>query len=154
MQWEVRILVPGDAALLRQMLSVFGVAFNDMDAYTAKQPDNAYLEKLLGSDSFVAVAASVGERVVGGIAGYVMRKFEQVRSELYIYDLAVDEAFRRQGIATAMIEKLQEHADAHGIYALFVQADLSDDAAIALYTKLGSREDVLHFDILPAKGVV
>jgi aminoglycoside 3-N-acetyltransferase I len=28
-----------------------------------------------------------------------------------------------------------------------VQADHGDDAAIALYTKLGTREDVLHFDI-------
>ena len=26
-------------------------------------------------------------------------------------------------------------------------ADLKDDPAIALYTKLGRREDVLHFDI-------
>jgi aminoglycoside 3-N-acetyltransferase I len=28
-----------------------------------------------------------------------------------------------------------------------VQADYGDDPAIALYTKLGRREDVLHFDI-------
>jgi aminoglycoside 3-N-acetyltransferase I len=33
---------------------------------------------------------------------------------------------------------------------VFVQADHGDDAAIALYTKLGAREDVLHFDIAPA----
>jgi aminoglycoside 3-N-acetyltransferase I len=30
---------------------------------------------------------------------------------------------------------------------VFVQADRGDDPAIALYTKLGTREDVLHFDI-------
>jgi hypothetical protein len=30
---------------------------------------------------------------------------------------------------------------------IFVQADRGDDAAIALYSKLGAREDVLHFDI-------
>lgn len=30
-----------------------------------------------------------------------------------------------------------------------VQADHGDDAAIALYTQLGVREDVLHFDIAP-----
>jgi aminoglycoside 3-N-acetyltransferase I len=34
-----------------------------------------------------------------------------------------------------------------GSYVIFVQADLGDAAAIALYTKLGRREDVLHFDI-------
>jgi POT family proton-dependent oligopeptide transporter len=30
---------------------------------------------------------------------------------------------------------------------IFVQADPPDDAAVALYTELGTREDVLHFDI-------
>jgi aminoglycoside 3-N-acetyltransferase I len=36
-----------------------------------------------------------------------------------------------------------------GVYVTFVQADYGDEAAIALYTKLGSREDVMHFDIAP-----
>jgi aminoglycoside 3-N-acetyltransferase I len=30
---------------------------------------------------------------------------------------------------------------------MYVQADIVDDPAVALYTKLGVREDVLHFDI-------
>jgi aminoglycoside 3-N-acetyltransferase I len=34
-----------------------------------------------------------------------------------------------------------------GAHVIFVQADLEDAPAIALYTRLGSREDVLHFDI-------
>ena len=34
-----------------------------------------------------------------------------------------------------------------GAYVIFVQADYGDDPAIALYTKLGIREDVMHFDI-------
>jgi len=46
-----------------------------------------------------------------------------------------------------MIEALKGIATARGIYVMFVQADHGDDAAIALYTKLGTREDVLHFDI-------
>jgi hypothetical protein len=35
---------------------------------------------------------------------------------------------------------------------IFVQADIGDDPAIALYTKLGVREDVLHFDIAVPVG--
>ena len=38
-------------------------------------------------------------------------------------------------------------AKARGAYVIFVQADLGDDPAIALYDGLGVREDVLHFDI-------
>ncbi|KNZ33233.1 MAG: gentamicin 3'-acetyltransferase [Methylibium sp. NZG] len=147
---QVRILGPTDTAPLRAMLAMFGAAFEDVPRYTEQQPDDAYLQRLLASDTFVAVAAWAGAEVVGGLAGYVLPKFEEARSEFYIYDLAVDEAHRRRGIATALIEALKAHAAARGIYVIFVQADLGDDPAIALYTKLGTREDVLHFDIDPA----
>ena len=53
--------------------------------------------------------------------------------------------------ATALIERLRALAAERGIYVIFVQADHGDDAAIALYTKLGLREDVLHFDIEPVR---
>jgi aminoglycoside 3-N-acetyltransferase I len=84
---------------------------------------------------------------VGGIAAYVLPKFEQERSEMYIYDLAVASAHRRQGIATAMMERLKVIASERGAYVVFIQADHGDEPAIALYSKLGQREDVLHFDI-------
>lgn len=71
-------------------------------------------------------------------------------SEVYIYDFAVAEPHRRQGIATALISALKTVAAQRGAYVIFVQADLGDHAAIALYSKLGVREDVLHFDITPA----
>jgi aminoglycoside 3-N-acetyltransferase I len=145
--FDVRVLGAEDTASMRAMLSMFGKAFGEAATYTAQQPDDAYLAHLLSSRTFVAVAAlSVGE-VIGGIAAYVLPKFEQARSELYIYDLAVDEAHRRQGVATAMVRELQDWAHRQGVYVIFVQADPGDEPAIALYTKLGVREDVLHFDI-------
>jgi len=36
-----------------------------------------------------------------------------------------------------------------GAYVIYVQADRGDAAAVALYTKLGVAEAVLHFDIEP-----
>jgi aminoglycoside 3-N-acetyltransferase I len=59
----------------------------------------------------------------------------------------VASAHRRQGIATALILELKKIAAARGAYVIFVQADLDNEPAIALYTRLGAREDVLHFDI-------
>lgn len=93
-----------------------------------------------------------GDAVIGGIAAYELRKFEQQRSEIYIYDLAVAETHRRQGIATALVSELKKIAAARGAYVMFVQADVDDAPAIALYTKLGIREDVLHFDITVSDG--
>lgn len=72
------------------------------------------------------------------------------------FDISGDKVFpvahRRQGIATALIQKLKEVAAACGAYVIFVQADIDDDPAIKLYTKLGDREDVLHFDIAVNSG--
>jgi aminoglycoside 3-N-acetyltransferase I len=102
--------------------------------------------------AFIAVAAFDAGAVVGGLAAYLLPKFEQARSELYIYDLAVAESHRRQGVATALIGELRKRAVERGAYVIFVQADHGDEAAIALYTKLGIREDVLHFDIEPKPG--
>ncbi|WP_370589698.1 AAC(3)-I family aminoglycoside N-acetyltransferase [Saccharophagus sp. K07] len=136
-----------DIEILRAMLRMFGKAFEDLATYTQAQPDDAYVGSLLANNSFIAIAALSDTRIVGGLAAYVLPKFEQARSEIYIYDLAVDADFRRQGIATALIEELKRIARARGAYVIFVQADYGDDPAIALYTKMGIREEVLHFDI-------
>jgi aminoglycoside 3-N-acetyltransferase I len=150
MKRRISLLTQDDLGTIRAMLAMFGEAFEDVPTYTRAQPDDAYLRGLLSDASFIAVVAHVGEKVVGGLAAYVLRKFEQARSEIYIYDLAVDAAHRRQGIATALIEALKRVARERGAYVIFVQADYGDDPAIALYTKLGVREDVLHFDVDPA----
>lgn len=144
---DVRILDHGDAAAMRKMLSLFALAFEDITSYASDQPDDAYLAQLLSNRGFIAVAAVHRGQVVGGLAAYVLTKFEQVRSEVYIYDLAVAPAHRRQGIATALIRAVQKEGKARGAHVVFVQADIVDAPAVALYTKLGIREEVLHFDI-------
>ena len=145
--FEIRRIGVDDLASMHGMLEMFGVAFEDAATYGEARPSASYFRRLLGSDTFLALAALDGQAVVGGIAAYLLPKFEQERSELYIYDLAVAASHRRRGIATALIRELQAIAQARGAYVIFVQADLEDAPAIALYTKLGIREDVLHFDI-------
>ncbi len=145
--FTIRQIKPDDVALMEAMLTTFGEAFNEVETFNDARPSAAYLKRLLGAEHFIALAAMKDGTVVGGIAAYVLQKFEQERREIYIYDLAVAAPYRRQGIATALIQELKKIAAMRGAYVIFVQADLGDAPAIALYTKLGTREDVLHFDI-------
>jgi ribosomal protein S18 acetylase RimI-like enzyme len=71
------------------------------------------------------------------------------RREIYIYDLAVEKQHRRKGIARTLINEPRHIACDRGIYVIYVQADKADDAAIAQYESLGTRENVFHFDIEP-----
>jgi len=132
---------------MKALLATFGDAFDEVETYGGNQPSADYLERLLGTDYFIALAALKNGEVVGGITAYELKKFEQERSEIYIYDLAVAAAHRREGIATALVRELRKLAAARAAYVIFVQADIGDAPAIALYSKLGIGEDVLHFDI-------
>ena len=145
--FRIRQLTSDDVALMEAMMTTFGEAFEEVDTYTEARPSTNYLERLLGSKHFIALAALKDGAVVGGLAAYELQKFERERSEIYIYDLAVAAAHQREGIATALMERLKTIAATRGVYVIFVQADRGDSPAISLYAKLGARADVLHFDI-------
>jgi aminoglycoside 3-N-acetyltransferase I len=133
---------------MRDLNAMFGRAFDDPETYGDEPPSDAWLEELLAKDNNVVLAAFVAERLVGGLVAYELDKFERERREIYIYDLAVAEEHRRQGIATALIDELRAIAARRRAWVVYVQADYGDEPAIALYEKLGAREEVMHFDIM------
>jgi len=143
----VRRLRPGDVTLMRKLNTLFAKVFADSETYLGEPPSDAYLEHLLAQDHVIALAALHGDDVVGGLTAYELDKFERARREIYIYDLAVAAHHRRNGIATALISSSRRIAQDRGAWVVYVQADYGDEAAIALYEKLGIREDVMHFDI-------
>jgi aminoglycoside 3-N-acetyltransferase I len=145
--YSYRLLATRDTALLRDLLGVFAEVFDERETYLGAIPREEYLRRLLGKDTFIALVAMAGREVVGGLVAYELEKFEQERSEIYIYDLGVLESHRRRGAATRLIEELKPIARARGAWVIFVQADRGDTPAIRLYESLGTRESVHHFDI-------
>ena len=119
------------------------------EAYQGRPAGEDHLRRLLADEKFIALVARIGSEMVGALAGYELVKFEAERSEFYIYDLAVREEHRRLGVATALIEAMKPIAREKGGWMIFVQADPVDAPAVALYDKLGAREEVYHFDISP-----
>ncbi|WP_017665923.1 GNAT family N-acetyltransferase [Porphyrobacter sp. AAP82] len=148
----VRRLASGDVAGLRAMNAVFAEGFGDPESYAAAPLDAAWAAQWLANPNHIALLAKANGVAVGALAAYVLPKFEQARSEIYIYDLAVLESARRQGIATALIDALRAIARDIGAWTIFVQADIvpEDEPARRLYRKLASEEiTALHFDIAP-----
>jgi aminoglycoside 3-N-acetyltransferase I len=148
MEYVFTHLTVSDVELLKDLLRVFGEAFEDVKTYQGAVPGDHYLQSLLAKPHFIAVIARQGNDVVGGLAAYELEKFERDRREIYIYDLAVAEAHRRKGVATGLIGELKRIARQRRVYVIYVQADRDDTPAITLYESLGTKEDVYHFDIL------
>ncbi len=144
---EFNQIAPDDIALFRALMQLFSDAFDEPENYAEKPPSDDYVRTLLAKDHFIALVALKDEKVIGGLVAYELEKFEQQRSEIYIYDLAVSEQQRRKKVATGLIEHLEELAKIRSAGVIFVQAGHGDDPAIALYESQGEREPVLHFDI-------
>ena len=148
MSLRVERLKAGDLPRMKQVNRLFFEVFGE-EAYHGPGPGDAHLDRLLADDKFIALGARADGEMAGALAAYELVKYEAERSEIYIYDLAVREEHRRRGVATALIEALKPIARDKGAWVIYVQADPPDAPAVALYDKLGVREEVLHFDIKP-----
>jgi aminoglycoside 3-N-acetyltransferase I len=147
MSYSYKRLTSSDVPLLKGLLAVFGEAFDEPDTYQGKVPSDNYLESLLKEPDFIVLVARSENRIVGGLAAYILRKFEQERKEIYIYDLAVLRDDRRRGVATELIQRLRHVGEEQGAYVIFVQADKGDTAAMKLYESLANGEEVYSYDI-------
>src|SRR5213592_2748204 len=84
----------------------------------------------LSKPSGICLAAVRDERIVGYL---VCSRYDTV---WHVMNIAVDEPLRREGIATALLERLFERADRPGAeYTLEVR--LSNGPAIVLYERFG-----------------
>ncbi len=146
--FRIESLKSDDVDDFLSLLKVFGRAFEDESTYQKKLPNQAYLRDFLAKTHHFVLVAKKESEILGGLVAYELEKFEQARNEIYIYDLAVAEEYRRKGIAKALIEKLKSLGRSRGAWVIYVQADLEDDPAIKLYQSLGTKESVLHFDFL------
>jgi ribosomal protein S18 acetylase RimI-like enzyme len=156
MDYSVRLLDVHDVAAVKELLGVFGDAFDEGATCQQSVPSDDYLAALLGKEHVITVAAFIDNTVVGGLTAYQLDKLKQDRREIYLYDLAVAEPHRRRGLARRLVQELQRIAGERCAQVIFVQADPVDGPAIALYRSLGTMETALHFNIpplLPARPI-
>lgn len=147
--WAVDRAGRDDIATVRALNALFAEAFEDPGTYAAQPADDEWLRECLADEGMILLVARDAGQLLGGLVAYELNKIERRRREIYIYDLAVAAAHRRRGVATALIDRLCAIARERDCWVIYVQADYADPPAIALYEKLGVREDVLHFDIAP-----
>jgi ribosomal protein S18 acetylase RimI-like enzyme len=72
-------------------------------------------------------------------------------TEMFLYELGVDESARRQGIGRALVEALATLARERGCYGMFVLTDDDNVAALATYRSAGggnsSPQVMLEWDL-------
>ncbi|HEX8743867.1 MAG TPA: ribosomal protein S18-alanine N-acetyltransferase [Thermoleophilaceae bacterium] len=122
---------------MRQPLEIRRLAYGDLPQAIAIERRSfptpwslAMFVLELSKPSGICLAALRGERIVGYL---ICSRYDTV---WHLMNVAVDPSLRRQGLATALLDRLFEQADRPGAqYTLEVR--LSNEAGIALYERFG-----------------
>ncbi|SRR5258708_558763 len=130
------------------LMKLFGEVFEEMDTYQGVKPSESYIKTFLSDSEHIILVAQEGGSVIGGLVAYELKKFEQERSEIYIYDLAVSKVYQRRGVGTTLVENLKSIGRERGVSTLFVQAEKVDSEAVFFYKSLNAKKiDTYTFDI-------
>lgn len=133
-----------DLERFMEVIKLFEVVF-EMEPFPI--PASAHLQKLLGKSDFFVFAAIIENKVAGGLTAYVLDQYYARKPIAYIYELAVDSNYQRQGIGTKLIAEMNNYCKEKGFQEVFVQAEKVDDYALDFYrsTKPTGEEQIVHF---------
>lgn len=118
----------------QNLVRLYNNVFESPDFKVATQE---YCKSLLTNSKFIAIAAKIEGAIVGGITAHVLPSYYSGKDELFIYDLAILEDFRRKGIGRCLIKELFIIGADRNIEVAFVDAENEDIGALHFYKALG-----------------
>jgi len=118
-------------------------------------PELQIAERFLRSPGHHLLMALEGNVATGFVSGIEMTHADK-GTEMFLYELAVGEAFRRRGIGRALVQALLETAGARGCYDMWVLTDDDNEAALGTYRTTGATDESAHvmltWDLGGSKG--
>jgi len=127
-------LKQGDRDLARKLFAVMASVFEK----PADPLRDAYLDKRLADDDFWAMAAFVGDELVGGVTAHTLPMTHAESAELFIYDVAVRQQYQGMGVGRHLLNATCQLAAQSGIHLAFVAAENVDTHALDFYRALGA----------------
>jgi aminoglycoside 3-N-acetyltransferase I len=110
-----------------------------VERLATREPQTA----LLADERTIFVAALDGDEPVGFAFGYELPRRHGEPANVFVYELEVDERFRRRGIGRRLLAELLRIGGAPA----YVLTEPDNDAANALYAELGGvRSEVVMWD--------
>ena len=136
MEVEIRRLGPGDEDAVRDAGALF-------DAPPEPQATRRFLSE---PGHHLLVAYDAGGAPAGFVSG-VETTHPDKGTEMFLYELAVHEPARRQGIGTALVRALAAVARERGCYGMWVGVEADNEAALRTYARAGARPPAPHVSL-------
>ena len=128
MDFEVRRLGPGDEEAVHAARSLFD-----------GPPESRATQRVLAEPTHHLLVAYDGDAPLGFVSGVELTHPDK-GTEMFVYELGVDESARRRGVGRTLVQALAALAREQGCYDMWVLADADNPAARATYARAGGRE--------------
>lgn len=144
MNTRIKKLEKEDALIFQQLVLVFREEF---EMNFQPLPGISHLAKLLSDPAFMVFVALHEDEVIGGLTAYELRSYHTESAEVFIYDLAVKQQFKRKGAGSRLMAAVRQYCGTNKISGLFVSGHEEDSHAIHFYEANGGiPEKVMHFN--------
>jgi ribosomal protein S18 acetylase RimI-like enzyme len=101
-------------------------------------PDPASARRYLEDERNSFFLAYDGEAIAGFLRGTELLQLKSAERQMFLYEIAVAEGYRRRGAGRALIETLLEWCRVRRFEEVFVFTDPSNTAAVRLYQSTGA----------------
>lgn len=87
--------------------------------------------------NYLLVAENDG-KAAGFLLAYRLERPDREAAQMFVYEVDVAPAWRRRGLATALVEQIKRLAHAEGMFEAFVLTSRGNEAARGLYAGTGA----------------
>lgn len=131
------------APLVRRLGSGDEAAVHAAGALFDHAPDEAATARFLGSEIHHLLVAYLEDTPVGMVTGVELTHPDK-GTEMFLYELGVDEAWRNRGVGRALVGALRDLAHDRGCYGMWVLTDDDNPAALRAYSAAGGTRSSLN----------
>jgi aminoglycoside 3-N-acetyltransferase I len=136
MNFQIKKLAPDEIEPAKELILLFG-----FDDEKSSLSSDEYIAEMLARIDFHVVIALKDGKLIGGLTAYGMKMFKSEKTEMFLYEIEVAEAYRRNGIGKALIEFLKKICEEKSIAEMFVGTEKDNTAARNLYSSTGGVAD-------------
>jgi ribosomal protein S18 acetylase RimI-like enzyme len=126
--WDLRHLRASDASVVLDAGHLFD-----------HPPTHELVERYLRRDGHHLIMAFVDDQPAGFVSGVEVDHPDKP-TEMMLYELGVDEPFRRRGIGRALVTELLALAARQRCTGMWVPVEADDQQALAFYRSVGQAE--------------
>lgn len=136
MTFEIRKLASDDSDLAKELFTLFQI---DDGIKNPTVASNDYLKNLLSKNDFHVVVAFEKGKIIGGLTAYELSKYKGETTEMFLYEIVVEENSRRTRVATKLVEFLNRICIEKNISEMFVITEVDNESAKKLYQSMGGK---------------